>query len=108
MRSDSHLQYAEFLPNDVKFPIILPRRNRVNKLIVKSYHELRKHNAGTNQTLSTLSAKYWIIAAREEILEWEKECATCLRKKAKQVMAPLLGLRRLCRHNFEHNRHAKA
>ena len=58
MRSDSHLQYAEFLPNDVKFPNILPRRNRVAKLIVKSYHELGKHNAGTNQTLSALSEKY--------------------------------------------------
>ena len=92
MRSDSRLQYAEFLPNDVKFPIILPRKNRVTKLIVKSYHELGRHNAGTNQTLSALSAKYWIIAAREEILEWEKECAACLRKRAKyakQVMAPL-------------------
>jgi len=32
------------------------------------------------------------VAAREEILKWEKECAACLRKKAqcaKQVMAPL-------------------
>ena len=33
MRSDSRLQYAEFLPNDVRFPIILPRKNRVTKLI---------------------------------------------------------------------------
>ena len=80
MRSDSRLQYAEFLPNDVKFPIILPRRNRVTKLIVKSYHGLRKHNAGTNQTLSALSVKYWITATREEILEWEKEYAACLRQ----------------------------
>ena len=77
MRSDSRLQYADFLPNDVKFPIILPRRKRVTKLIVKSYHELGKHNAGTNQTLSALSAKYWITAAREEILEREKECCSC-------------------------------
>ena len=30
------------------------------------------HNAGTNQTLSALSTKYWIMAAREEIAEWEK------------------------------------
>ena len=55
--------------------------------LVKSCHELGRHNAGTNQTLSALSTKYWIIAARE--LEWEKECAVCLRKRAKQVMAPL-------------------
>ena len=50
------------------------------------------HNAGTNQTLSALSTKYWIVAAREEIAEWEKECAACIRRKAKcakQIMAPL-------------------
>ena len=50
------------------------------------------HNAGTNQTLSALSTKYWIIAAREEIAEWEKQCAICIKRKAKcakQIMAPL-------------------
>jgi len=55
------------------------------------HHEHEKHSAGIKQTLSSLSTKYWIVAAREEILEWEKECAACLRKKAqcaKQVMAP--------------------
>ena len=92
LRSDSRLQYAEFLPYDVRYPIILPRRNRVTKLIVKHYHEMGHHNAGTNQTLSALSTKYWIIAAREEIVEWEKECAACIKRKAKcakQIMAPL-------------------
>ena len=92
IRSDSRLQYAEFLPYDVRYPIILPRRNRVTKLIVKHYHEMGHHTAGSNQTLSTLSTKCWIIAACEEIAEWEKECAACIRKKvkcAKQIMAPL-------------------
>ena len=37
------------------------------------------HNAGT---LSALSIKYWIIAAREEIAEWEKLCAICIKRKA--------------------------
>jgi len=58
MQSDSRLQYAEFLPYGVRFPIILPRRHRVTKLIVKLYHELGKHNSGTTQTLSALSTKY--------------------------------------------------
>ena len=55
------------------------------------------HNARTNQTLSALSTKYWIIATREAILEWEKECAVCQKRKAKvaqQIMA-LLPLNRL-------------
>ena len=40
MRCDSWLQYAEFLPYDVRYPIILPRRNYTTKLIVKHYHEM--------------------------------------------------------------------
>ena len=35
--------------------------------------------------MSLLSTRYWIIAAREKIKEWERECATCKRRKAKQA-----------------------
>ena len=89
---NSRLQYAEFLPYDVRHPIVLPHKHWVAKLIVKYYHEKGSHNSGTNQILSLLSTKYWIIAAREEIIEWERECAICKRRKAKhaeQIMAPL-------------------
>ena len=56
-----------------------------DKLIVKYYHEMGKHNAGT-------ITKHWIMAAHKEIAEWEKECAACITRKAKcakQFMAPL-------------------
>ena len=89
---NTRLQYAELLPYDVRHPIVLPRKHWVTKLIVKYYHEKVNHNSGINQTLSMLSTKYWIIAAREEIINWERECATCKRRKAKQaeqIMAPL-------------------
>ena len=39
-----------------------------------------------------MSTRFWIIAARKAILEWEKECAMCQKRKAKiaqQIMAPL-------------------
>ena len=71
---------------------MLPRKNWVTKLIVKYFHEKGNHSSGTNHTLSLLSTKYWIVATREEIIEWEKECNTCERRKAKnaeQIMAPL-------------------
>ena len=92
MRSEGRLKYGEFLPYDVRYPIILPRKSWITKLIVKHHHELGNHSVGTNQILSTLSSKYWIVAAREAIIEWERECAMCKRKKAKrteQIMAPL-------------------
>ena len=92
LRADGRLSYAEFLSLDLRFPIILPRGHWVTKLIVKHFHELGKHITGTNHTLSNLSSKYWIVAPREEIREWEQQCNECKRRQAKvatQVMAPL-------------------
>ena len=92
MRCDSRLKYAEFLSHDARFPIILPRKHQVTKLIVKYFHEEGNHASGTNQTLAVLSTRFWIISGREEIREWEKECNECRRRKAKtakQIMAPL-------------------
>ena len=57
MRCDGSLKYAEFLTEDARFPIILPRKNCITKLIVKHYHEKDNHTGG-----------------REEIRQWEKEC----------------------------------
>lgn len=96
LRCDGRLQYAEQLSFDAKFPIILPRKNWVTKLIVKHHHELGRHICGTNQTLSALSARFWIMCGREEIREWENECAACKRQRAKaanQIMAPLPEIR---------------
>ena len=92
LRSDGRLCYAEFLPYDVRYPIILPRGAWITKLIVKYYHELGRHITGTNHILSNLSSKCWIVAAREVIRAWENECCECKRRRAKaahQVMAPL-------------------
>ena len=80
IRSDGRLTYTEFLPYDVRYPIILPRKNWVTKLIIKHYHELGNHIAGTNQTLASLSTRFWIIAAREAILEWERVCNVSKKK----------------------------
>ena len=92
LRCDGRLCYAEFLPYDIRFPIIHPRGSWITKLIVKHYHELGKHISGTNHTLANLSTKFWIIAAQEEIREWENECNECKCRRAKvasQVMVPL-------------------
>ena len=95
VRCNSRLQFAECLSWESRFPIVLPRRNAVTLLIVRDAHIQCKHG-GTNQVLAQLSTKYWIMSAREAIREWERECATCKRNKAKpasQIMAPLSQLR---------------
>lgn len=96
IRLEGRLMFAEYLPHDVKFPIILPRGHHVTKLIVKHYHDMANHSAGTNFILSQVSQRFWVIAAREEIRSWEKECNECKKRKTKlanQVMAPLPQVR---------------
>ena len=96
MRCDGRLKYAEFLPQDARFPIILPCKNCETKLIVKHYHEKDNHAGGTNQLLAALSTRFWIISGREEIREWDKKCNECQRRKAKaakQIMAPIPQIR---------------
>ena len=96
VRSDGRLKYAEFLSYDIRFPIILPRKHWVTKLIVKHHHEQGFHVAGTSQTLASLSSRFWILSGREAIREWENECMKCRRRKAQpatQIMAPLPDIR---------------
>ena len=65
-------------------------------MIVKHFHEAGHHATGTNHTLANLSTKCWIVAAREDIRDWEKACDECRRRKlkaAEQNMAPLLDVR---------------
>ena len=91
LRCNGRIQQAQFLPYDVRYPIILPRNHPTTRLIVKHYHKLVDHQ-GTNHTLSKLNTKYWIVAAREEIRSWENQCFECRRRKLKicsQIMAPL-------------------
>ncbi|XP_065941558.1 uncharacterized protein [Magallana gigas] len=96
LRCDGRLKYAEYLPYDVRYPVILPRNNRVTTLIIKYHHEKGKHVTGTNHTLSMISSRFWIISAREEIRKWERQCNKCCRNKARpaeQLMGPLPSIR---------------
>ena len=77
LRSDGRLKNAKFFLYDVRYPVILPRKSWITKLIVKDFHEKGNHASGTNQTLATLSARYWVISGREVTRECEKECAEC-------------------------------
>ena len=76
LRCSSRLKYAEHMSYDAKFPVILPRKSYVTKLIVRKYHENGNHS-GTNKILASLSAHYWIIAAKEEIRDVKHNCAVC-------------------------------
>ena len=73
LRCSSRLQFAECLPWESKYAIILPRKHAVTQSIIKHTHERCLHG-GTNLILSHLSERFWIISSIEAIREWEKKC----------------------------------
>jgi len=97
LRANTRLRYSENLPDDVKYPIILPKGHAVTKLIVKYHHETEGHVMGVNYTLNHLREKYFVIHSRQEVKRCIKDCAECSRchrgGKAQQQMAPLPRIR---------------
>ena len=79
----------EFLPY-ARFPVILPRHSRVTRLIIRPYEE-DNHSAGTNNLLSVLWRRFWVIAGREVIKECTNNYMICKESKvapASQLMVP--------------------
>ena len=65
MTANTRLKYAEYLPYDTRFSIIL-RGMWVTKLIVRSYHIKDGHAAETKFTLANLSQRFWLMQGTRE------------------------------------------
>ena len=93
LRSNTRLRYSTDLTAEIKFPIILPKKNHVTKLIVKYYHESEGHCMGVNYTINHLQEKFLVIHVHQEVKWASKECSECARhfriQPAQQQMAPL-------------------
>ena len=93
LRSNTRLRCSDILPDETKYPIILPKGHLVTKLIVKYHHQIEGHEMGLNYTLNHLREKYVVVHGREAVKKIFKECPECQRrfrgKPATQQMAPL-------------------
>ena len=69
------------LSEEVKHPIILPRRSEVTTMIIRQAHEELGH-AGRAHVLSKLREKYWIIGANAATRHLIYKCVICRRIKA--------------------------
>ena len=61
LRLNTQLRYSDDLPEEAKFPIILPKNHIVTKFIVKYHHEREGREMGVNFTLNHLREKYFVI-----------------------------------------------
>lgn len=72
--------------NDFKFPIVLPSKHPVVKLlIINAHHDLL--HGGTSILMSHLREKYWILKSRKTIKNCIASCIKCQWFKAKKCDA---------------------
>ncbi|XP_015747380.1 PREDICTED: uncharacterized protein LOC107327142 [Acropora digitifera] len=90
LRSNTRLRYCNDLPDETKYPIILPKKYPVTELVVKYHHETE---LGLNYPLNHVREKYLVVHGRERVKKVIKECFECQRrfrgKPGTPQMAPL-------------------
>ena len=91
IRVGGRLGRADDLSQEMKHPVILPRKSHVTNSIIKHLHERLAH-AGRGHTLAKLREKYWITGANAAVRHMIANCVTCRRNRApvtEQKMADL-------------------
>ena len=77
LRVGGRLRRAK-LPQDVKHPVILPRKHHVTDLVIRHEHVKLGH-AGRNHVLSSLREKYWITGGNSAVRHVIASCVKCRR-----------------------------
>lgn len=76
---------------DQKYPVILPRRHRITKLLIMREHQNLLH-AGPQALLAQVRLRYWPLGGRQTIRSVLRTCITCFRVKpftCQQLMGDL-------------------
>ena len=80
LRAHSRLIHSDITPEEVKFPVILPKTH-VSKLLIKYWHEKSLHLGYINQTLKELRCKYHVTGGRKAVRTVLNNCTICRRIK---------------------------
>ena len=90
----TRLEYSQMLPEQTKFPIILPKKSRIADLIIMQEHEQASH-AVPEQTRRNVRTKYWILGGKRKIntvlrkMCMNRECRKWQLKPLNQQLPPL-------------------
>ncbi|XP_055604258.1 uncharacterized protein LOC129752511 [Uranotaenia lowii] len=76
IRVGGRLAYAEHIPFDKKYPIILPKKHAATRLLIQSYHERYGH-ANRETVFNELRQKFYIPGLRTAIQQVAKLCIWC-------------------------------
>lgn len=90
LRVKGRLSKSNF-PDYIKFPIIIPRKSKLEELLIWEAHKRVLHSS-VSHTLSQIREKYWLIKCRQTIKSVLQKCVVCKRFNASagdQSVAPL-------------------
>ncbi|XP_062711642.1 uncharacterized protein LOC134289598 [Aedes albopictus] len=91
LRMDGRVQEGEFVPFELQFPVILPRKHPITTKLIEYYHQMFGH-ANRETVVNQLRQRFYIPAVRREVERIARECVWCRVHKCKPVvprMAPL-------------------
>ncbi|XP_028404107.1 uncharacterized protein LOC114526786 [Dendronephthya gigantea] len=93
LRVNGRLARAESLSYEAKFPLLLPKKHPLTRLVVQNAHETLGHGTGVEHTLTELRARFWIVKGRRVVRDIVSSCKECRRRfrvqTTGQIMAPL-------------------
>ncbi len=91
LRVGGRLRKLEELQEEIKHPVIIPRRGHFTDLIIRHAHENTAHG-GRGLTMNELRNRYWIINGNSAVRYYISKCVKCRRLRARvneQKMADL-------------------
>ncbi|XP_003737439.1 uncharacterized protein LOC100902762 [Galendromus occidentalis] len=90
LRCRSRLEKSSNINYEVKFPVILPGKDSLVQLLIRSIHETQcLHSGGTAGALHALRQRFLILSARREVNRAIHGCKVCARFKAKAAAEPM-------------------
>lgn len=80
LRMEGRVEKAEFLPFDMRFPVILPKDHDITEKLVRDYHEKYGH-AFRETVKNEIRQRFLILKINSVLSKVEKSCIWCKTKK---------------------------
>ncbi|XP_055622147.1 uncharacterized protein LOC129765749 [Toxorhynchites rutilus septentrionalis] len=91
IRMEGRTEKAEFLPFDLRFPVILPREHHVTRMIVQNYHERFGH--GYRETMKNeIRQRFYIPKVGTVVQKISKTCQWCKVHRSKPRVPRMAAL----------------
>ncbi|XP_078363900.1 uncharacterized protein LOC144648138 [Oculina patagonica] len=86
LRCKGRLESSDLEPES-RQPTILPRDDKLTKLVIEECHLKTKHG-GIRATLGELRSRFWVPKGRQAVTKVLNECVTCKRQQGKPFGPP--------------------